>query len=72
MLAPNKERIGGHYAVTKTPFAIDYVWVVQEEEVEARLLGEILHPWHVAYEEWVKEARAHPELQEQRELEALP
>jgi hypothetical protein len=68
-----KQRIEGHYEVTKTSFATDYVWVVQEEEeVEVRLLGEILHPWHAAYEEWVKEARAHPELQEQRELEALP
>jgi hypothetical protein len=72
MLA-TKQRVEGHYEVTKTSFATDYVWVVQEEEeVEVRLLGEILHPWHAAYEEWVKEARAHPELQEQRELEALP
>jgi len=39
--------------------------------LEARLHDEILHPWHAAYEEWVKEARAHPELQEQRELEGL-
>jgi hypothetical protein len=72
MLA-TKQRVEGHYEVTKTSFATDYVWVVQEEEEgEVRLLGEILHPWHAAYEEWVKEARAHPELQEQRELEALP
>jgi len=71
MLA-TKQRVEGHYDVTKTPLATDYVWVVQEEEeVEARLLDEILHPWHAAYEEWVKEARAHPELQEQRELEGL-
>jgi hypothetical protein len=66
-----KERIQGHYEVTKTPFATDYVWVEGEEEVEERLLDEILHPWHAAYAEWVKEARAHPELEEQRELEAL-
>jgi hypothetical protein len=70
MLA-TKERIQGHYEVTKTPFATDYVWVVGEGEVERRLLDEILHPWHAAYAEWVKEERAHPELQEQKELEAL-
>jgi hypothetical protein len=33
MLA-TKERIQGHYEVTKTPFATDYVWVEGEEEVE--------------------------------------
>ena len=71
MLAQNKERVEGHYEVANTPFASNYVWVVQENEVDGRLLGEILHPWHAAYEEWVKEARAYPELQEQRELEAL-
>jgi hypothetical protein len=70
MLA-TKERIQGHYEVTKTPFATDYVWVVGEGEVERRLLDEILHPWHAAYAEWVKEERANPELQEQKELEAL-
>jgi hypothetical protein len=70
MLA-TKERIQGHYEVTKTSFATDYVWVEGEIEVERRLLDEILHPWHAAYAEWVKEERAHPELQEQKELEAL-
>jgi hypothetical protein len=70
MLA-TKVRIQGHYEVTKTPFATDYVWVEGEEEVETRLLEEVLHPWHAAYAEWVKEERAHPELQEQKELEAL-
>jgi hypothetical protein len=70
MLA-TKERIQGHYEVTKTSFATDYVWVEGEGEVERSLLEEILHPWHAAYAEWVKEERAHPELQEQKELEAL-
>jgi hypothetical protein len=66
-----KEMAQGHYEVTKTPFATDYVWVEGEEKVEKWLLDEILHPWHAAYAEWVKEERAHPELQEQKELEAL-
>jgi hypothetical protein len=35
------------------------VWVAGEEEVEERLLDKILHPWHAAYAEWVKEERAH-------------
>jgi hypothetical protein len=66
-----KKRIQGHYEVTKTPFATDYVWVEGEIEVERKVLDEFLHPWHTAYAEWVKEERAHPELQEQKELEAL-
>jgi hypothetical protein len=70
MLA-TKERIEGHYEVRETPFASTYVWVDGEEEVERWLLEEILHPWHATYAEWIKEARAHPELQEQMELEAL-
>ena len=70
MLA-TKERTHGHYEVRKTPLATNYVWVEGEEEVEERLLEETLHPWHAAYAEWVEEERAHPELQEQRELEAL-
>jgi hypothetical protein len=70
MLA-TKERIRGHYEVRETPFATDYVWVEGEEEVERRFLEEILHPWHTAYAEWIKEEKAHPEQQEQMELEAL-
>jgi hypothetical protein len=70
MLA-TKRQTNGHYKVTKAPLATDYVWVEGEEEVEERLLDEILHPWHATYAEWVKEERAHPELQEQKELEAL-
>ena len=38
--------------------------------VERRLVEEILHPWRATYVEWVKEARAHPQLQERMELEA--
>jgi hypothetical protein len=45
MLA-TKEHVNGHYEVTKTPWATDYVWVPGEEEVEGRLLDEVLHPWH--------------------------
>jgi hypothetical protein len=45
------------------------VWVAGEEEVEERFLDKILHPWHAAYAEWVKEERAHPELQEWMEFE---
>jgi hypothetical protein len=70
MLA-TKQRTQGHYEVRETPLATDYVWVEGEEEVEERLLEEILHPWHAAYAEWVKEERAHPELQEWMELEEL-
>lgn len=47
------------------------MWVAGEEEVEERLLDKILHPWHAAYAEWVKEERAHPELQEWMEFEEL-
>ena len=71
MIGPTKERIEGHYEVKESPFATEYVWVPQEEEVERRFLEEFLHPWHTGYVAWVKEERAHPELQEQMELEAL-
>jgi len=43
----------GHYEVLKTPWAIDYVWM-PAEEVEERLLEDILHPWRASYVEWVK------------------
>jgi hypothetical protein len=70
MLA-TKQRTRGHYEVREMPLATDYVWVEGEEEVEERLLQEIVHPWHSAYAEWVKEEKAHPELQEWMELEEL-
>ena len=70
MLA-TKEHVSGHYEVTRTPWATDYVWVVGEEEVEGRLLDEVLHPWHAAYAEWAKEESAHPEEQQRIEMEAL-
>jgi hypothetical protein len=70
MLA-TKERIQGHYDVTKTPWGTDYVWVPKEEEVEGQLLEEVLHPWHASYEKWLKEERAHPELHEWLELEEI-
>ena len=70
MLA-TKVRTPGHYEVRKMPSATDYVWAPQEQEVEERLLEEILHPWHAAYAEWVKEERAQPELQEWMELKEL-
>jgi hypothetical protein len=66
-----KERIEGHYEVKEAPFGTDYVWVEGEEEVERRLLEEILHPWRATYTEWINKERAHPECQEQMELEAL-
>jgi hypothetical protein len=70
MLA-TKQRTQGHYEVRETPLATDYVWVEGEEEVEERLLEEVIHPWHASYAEWVEEERAHPELQEWMELEEL-
>ena len=66
-----KERVKGHYEVRKSVFATDYVWVPTEEEVERRLVEETLHPWHVEYEEWAREQRAHPEEQTRIELETL-
>ena len=66
-----KERVGGHYEVTETPWATDYAWVPGEEEVEGRLLEEVLRPWHAAYAEWAKVEGAHPEEQQRVELEAL-
>ena len=66
-----KEHVNGHYKVTKTPWATDYVWVPEDEEVEGRLLDEVLHPWHAAYAEWVIEERVHPEEQQRVEIEAL-
>ena len=66
-----KEHVDGHYDVTETPWATDYVWVPGEEEVEGRLLEEVLHPWLAAYAEWEKEERTHPEEQQRTEMEAL-
>ena len=70
MLA-TKEHVNGHYEVTEKPWSTDYVWVPRDEEVEKRLLDEVLRPWHAAYAEWVKEERAHPEEQAWMEMEAL-
>jgi len=66
-----KEHVPGHYKVTRVPFATDYVWVPEDEEVEGRLLNEVLHPWQAAYAEWAKEVRVHPEEQQRMEMEAL-
>jgi len=43
-----KERVEGHSEVTTTLWATVHVWV-EDEEVERRLLDEILHPWHASY-----------------------
>jgi hypothetical protein len=45
--------------------------VPEVDEVEERLLEEVLHPWHAAYAEWVKEERVHPEEQLRMEMVAL-
>ena len=66
-----KERVCGHYEVTQTPWATDYVWVPGDEEVERRLLDEILRPWHAVYAEWANEERVHPEEQQRVEMDAL-
>ena len=66
-----KEHVGGHYEVTEMPWATDYVWVAGDEEVERRLLDEVLHPWRAPYAEWEKEERAHPEEQQRIEMESL-
>jgi len=66
-----KEHVNGHYEATETPWATDYVWVPGDEEVDKRLLDEVLHPWHAAYAAWVKEERIHPEEQQRMELESL-
>jgi hypothetical protein len=70
MLA-TKEHVSGHYTATKTSWATDYVWVPGAEEVERRLLGGVLHPWHEAYAEWTKEEQLHPEEQARMEMETL-
>ena len=70
MLA-TKEYANGHYTATNTRWATDYVWVPGEEEVEGRLLHELLRPWRVAYAEWAKEEQLHPEEQARMEMEAL-
>ena len=70
MLA-TKAHVNGHYEATKTLWATDYVWVPGEEEVEERLLGEVLQPWHAPYAEWVKEEQLHPEEQQWVEMESL-
>jgi hypothetical protein len=67
----NAEHVRGHYEVTETPWAIDYVWVAGDEEVERRNLDEVLRPWHAAYAEWEKEEHVHPEEQARMEMEAL-
>ena len=66
-----KEHVGGHYEVTEMPWATDYVWVSGDEEVYGRLLDEVLRPWRAPYEEWEKEERAHPEVQQRMEMESL-
>jgi hypothetical protein len=69
MLA-TKEYVNGHYTVTDTPWATDYVWVPDGEEVEGRL-HEALSPWRAAYAEWAEEEQFHPEEQARMEMEAL-
>lgn len=66
-----KVHVNGHYDVTETPWAIDYVWVPREEEVEEHLLDETFHPWYAEYGEWASKQRAHTEEEYRRELEAL-
>lgn len=66
-----KVRVRGHYEVIETAWAVDYVWVPGEEEIEARFVDEVLNPWHAAYEECERERRAHPEKQEWLELREL-
>ena len=63
--------VEGHYEAATTPWATEYVWVPGGEQVEGRFLAGVLHPWHAAYAELVKEQRAHPEEQYRREMEAL-
>jgi hypothetical protein len=66
-----KVRTPGHYEVFRMPLANDYVWVSGEEEATPQPLEKVLHPWRAAYAEWVREDRAHPELQDWMELEEL-
>jgi hypothetical protein len=66
-----KVHVGGHYEVIEMPWATDYVWVSGDEEVERRLLDEVLRPWRAPYEEWEMEARAHPEERQRMEMESL-
>ena len=66
-----KVHVDGHYDVSKSPWASDYVWVPGGEEVELALLEEVLHPWRAAYAEWEKEVRKHPEEQARMEMGAL-
>lgn len=66
-----KERTGGHYEIVKIPYGTGYVWIQGEEKIDERLREEVLYPWHVDYEQWAKEERAHPELQEWLELDSL-
>ena len=70
MLTP-KARTAGHYEARKMPWGTDYVWVPADEEVDASLVEQVLHPWHETHVEWVEEDRAHPELHDRIELEAL-
>jgi hypothetical protein len=66
-----KEHVEGHYEVTETPWASDYLWVPGGEEVEGRLLDEFVRPWRAAYAEWEKDEQKHPEEQARMEIEAL-
>ena len=70
-MTAQKEKVGGHYEVTQMPWATDYAWVPGDEEVEQRLLEEVLRPWHAAYVEWQKEDHRHTEEQAQMEMESL-
>jgi hypothetical protein len=70
-LMTTKEHVNGHYEVTQTPWTTDYVWMPGENEVDGRILDEVLYPWDAAYVEWVKVERVHPEEQLRMEMEAL-
>jgi hypothetical protein len=68
-----KRHIEGHYEVHRVPYGTEYVWVPAEEEVDERLVEQLLHPWR-AEERRRREEEQHqdnPELQEWLELQAL-
>ncbi|HET7480887.1 MAG TPA: hypothetical protein VFJ72_15390 [Rubrobacteraceae bacterium] len=71
-----RQRARGHYEILETPYAKDYIWVTESEDTEvevaeAEVAEELLRPWHVEYEEWVREQQVHHEQQQWIEIQAL-
>ena len=68
-----KERIiDGHYEVEEVPYGKVYKWVPGHDALKGKPLlreAEAYRPEHRAYEEWLREEEAHPDLKHYEWLE---